>query len=180
MKRLIKKLALAGATLSLFFCLGIILHEIVGAAYDDTTATGYTNIRVNNVKILGTGIYDSSGNLRFTPGSTNAITGNLTVSGTLGTTGATTQTGAFTSPYSNTLSTTTLLGATTISGAVSQSTTTMTGLLMLWTSAAPLTITPVRAGALIWNTTDLEVCVATGTVASSWAKIISTGTACSH
>lgn len=44
------------------------------AAYNDSTATGSTNLRTGNVKITDTGIYDSSGNLRYQPGSPDQFT----------------------------------------------------------------------------------------------------------
>lgn len=47
--------------------------------------------------------------------------------------------------------------------------------------AAPRTnITPEEAGDLIWNSADGELCVSTGTVATSWVQAADQSTACSH
>lgn len=48
------------------------------------------------------------------------------------------------------------------------------------TDVAPRTnVTPAYAGQLIFNSADLEVCVSTGTSASTWTNV-EDGTACSH
>lgn len=58
---------------------------------------------------------------------------------------------------------------------------TTTGTLGLLSDSAPRTnITPVAAGALIYNSADKEVCVSTGTTKTTWTTIASTTNACSH
>jgi hypothetical protein len=48
-------------------------------------------------------------------------------------------------------------------------------------NAAPRTnVTPARAGMLIFNSAGGEVCVSTGTLVSTWAKLSSPGTACAN
>jgi hypothetical protein len=192
MKKIIKNMGLAGGALLSLFLVGVMLHGIVGAAYNDGTATGYTNIRVNNIKILDTGIYDSAGTLRWTPGASNDFIGAGTFTTTLGVTGLSTLTGgatvkaAFISQLTSNLSTTTLQGTTTVNdainlnGAVASSTITLSGLVYLYATAAPLSITPARAGALVWNTTDNEVCVSTGTGKGAFSLVTATTTACHH
>jgi hypothetical protein len=58
---------------------------------------------------------------------------------------------------------------------------TLTGLPRLPADAAPRTnITPTAAGELIWNSADAQICVSTGTTASTWVQVSDGTTACSH
>lgn len=53
--------------------------------------------------------------------------------------------------------------------------------LQLLTNAAPRTnLTPSAAGTLVWNSADGQLCVSTGTVATSWVQVADGTTACSH
>jgi hypothetical protein len=53
--------------------------------------------------------------------------------------------------------------------------------LSLLTNAAPRTnLTPLAAGTLVWNSADGQLCVSTGTVATSWVQVADGTTACSH
>lgn len=55
------------------------------------------------------------------------------------------------------------------------------GTITLLSDSAPRTnITPAAAGALIWNSSDNEVCVSSSTNKSSWVLVTSTSTACHH
>lgn len=52
--------------------------------------------------------------------------------------------------------------------------------LTLLSDAAPRTnLTPLAAGTLVWNSGDDELCVSTGTVATSWVLVADGSTACS-
>ncbi len=56
-----------------------------------------------------------------------------------------------------------------------------TGNISIPTDAAPRTnVTPNRAGNLIFNSTDSQLCMSTGTTASTWAIAATTGTKCGH
>lgn len=62
---------------------------------------------------------------------------------------------------------------------------TVSGSLLLGTgfrpafNAAPRTnVTPAFVGMLIFNSTQNELCISSGTTASTWVKVISTTTAC--
>jgi len=53
--------------------------------------------------------------------------------------------------------------------------------LNLLTNAAPRTnLTPLAAGALVWNSADNQLCVSTGTATNSWVQVADGTTACSH
>lgn len=82
MKRLkISLLLLAIASLGLF-----VLNQAGGPvqAYTNAMATIFPgDVRVDDLKLNGNDIVDSSGTTRITVGSTTAITGALTVSGNL-------------------------------------------------------------------------------------------------
>lgn len=65
-------------------------------------------------------------------------------------------------------------------GELTASTVTLSGYLSLMVDPAPRTnITPGRAGSLIWNSSDLELCVSTGTAASTWVQAADGTSACS-
>lgn len=81
MKVSLKKVALALGVASLSLVIGVVGPRLLKAAYDNNTATGSTNLRTGNLKITDTGIYDSNGTLRWTPGSANALVGNQSISG---------------------------------------------------------------------------------------------------
>lgn len=54
-----------------------------------------------------------------------------------------------------------------------------TAQIAIGTNSAPRTnLTPLAAGSLVWNTTNLELCVSTGTTKLTWALTTSTSTAC--
>ena len=144
--------ALAWCALALV--LAILVPAVVrSAAYTDDTATRYNNVRTGNLEITGSGIYDSAGTLRLAPGATNAITGNLTVSGT-----------------------TTLTGALTTNGTLSLQVSTAPR-----SSDANVAIVPPAAGSLVYNSTDKELCVSSGTTASTWIEVSTFGVvACRH
>lgn len=64
-------------------------------------------------------------------------------------------------------------------GALTVSTMTMSGLLGIRANAAPRTnITPTAAGQLIWNSTELELCVSTGTTVNTWTRVSDGTSAC--
>ena len=106
--------------------------------------TGFHSIKLKD----GT-IKDGDGTTRITVGSTNAITGNATISGTLTTSG----TSYFT---------------------IQQSTAPRD-------SSALIGITPTAAGQLVYNSTDRELCMSTGTTRFTWVRTSSTSvTACQH
>ena len=73
-----------------------------------------------------------------------------------------------------------VVGSVTLGSAITDSVV-FTGLPGLPSNAAPRTnITPQTSYKLIVNSTDNEVCISTGTTASTWAKITNMATACSH
>lgn len=66
-------------------------------------------------------------------------------------------------------------------GSVTASTVTVSSRFGLPSNAAPRTnVTPSAAGQLIFNTTQSEICVSSGTVVTSWVKAASTTTACGN
>lgn len=79
---------------------GLFLVDRISApldAYTDANATQFPgDIEVTDLKLSGNDITDSGETVRISVGSTNAITGNVTISGTLVTTGAQTQTSTMT------------------------------------------------------------------------------------
>ena len=53
--------------------------------------------------------------------------------------------------------------------------------LGLLSNAAPRTnLTPPAAGYLVWNSADAQLCVSTGTTATTWVQVADGTTACSH
>ena len=135
-------------------------YQTVGA-YTDSTATEMPgDLQVTDLKLAGNDITDSNETVRISVGSTNAITGNLTISGTLAVTGATTQTGAMT-----------------------VSSMTVTVAFVLPNHATPdASVTPFATGQIIINTgaTPDEVCMSTGVAASSWVLLSTPTVACSN
>ena len=75
MKNIINKIALACQVSVFAFVIALLASPPSGfAAYNDDQATGSTNIRTGNIKITDVGIYDSSGNLRYKPGTPDQFT----------------------------------------------------------------------------------------------------------
>ncbi len=82
MKNILKNIALICKTLTFAIIVGMLVEPPLGfTAYNDDTSTGYNNIRVGNLKLTDSGIYDANGVLRWTPGSANAVIGNQSLSG---------------------------------------------------------------------------------------------------
>lgn len=77
-------------------------------------------------------------------------------------------------------STNAIVGNVTITGSLTPS-----GAMVVYTSTAPRSatvgVTPPAAGALIYNSTDKELCMSTGTTASTWVQVSSAAvSACQH
>jgi hypothetical protein len=131
-----------------FWVAATVSIALMGVVYASARyVTNFSKIQLDQNAIL-----DSNGTQRLSIGSTNAITGALTVSGALTTSGALTASGAFT----------------------------------VYSSTAPrdsgVGVTPPAAGSLIYNSTDKELCMSTGTTLSTWVRVsISSATqACLH
>ncbi len=123
----------------------IALLAIVGhvSGFNQYVVTKFNDVQVEDLKLNNNHILDSSATTRITVGSTNVITGNLTVTGT------------FTPPI------------------VSVATMTITGTQGLRTTAfisSAATTVPIAAGILAFDSSYI-LYVSTGTGAGAWVKI---------
>lgn len=179
MKNHLKKMALACQTLTLAFVIGLLVQPPLGfTAYNDDTSTGYNNIRVGNLKLTDSGVYDSNGSLRYTPGSANLFTGNMSSTGgqeSMGTVGVALSTNN-TSGFSAGQLYYAYLGGSTnaLEGSVLIATTTVAG------QGVTVQVAPVTAG--LTNIAGIaSSAVSTGSIvgvfsSGSWAMALTTGT----
>lgn len=66
-----------------------------------------------------------------------------------------------------------------VTGSIVGSTATISSRFVMPSNSAPRTnVTPVGAGQLIFNSSQNELCVSSGSTASTWVKVTSTITAC--
>lgn len=72
--------------LAAFFAIAALVGTL--GAYNQYVVTRFGDVRVTDILLDGNDILDSGGTARITVGSTNAITGNLTVSGSFTPSGA--------------------------------------------------------------------------------------------
>lgn len=158
-----------------------LLVGVICASLAYAAATKYTDLTV-------TGNMSVTGNTTLT--GANTLTGNTTVAGTLDVTGNSTAAGTFdvtgvTSVSSATISQRLLLSTTANAISTFTATTidlddgltlTVDGLFSLPSAADPNTsVTPGRAGQVMFDSSTGDVCVATAAAVNSWV-IISSGT----
>ena len=132
------------------------------SGYNTYQATKLHDTEVNDIKLNGNDILDSTGTIRITVGEYNVISGNMSVS-----------------------SNTTLSGLLTVSSSTVITGSLGAGKFYIASSTSPrdasVGVTPIYAGQFIYNSTDREICYSTGTSYMTWVRTSSTTvTACSH
>lgn len=153
-----KKLALGLLIGWTSFTVLVVSTNFARAAYNQYQATKYNDVSVANLLLRDTGIYDANGVARLAVGATNTLTGNFTVA-------------SGTQTISN--------GGLTVTGGTAK--------FGIQTSTAPrsanaaVAVVPGRAGEIVFNSTDSELCLSTAANSNAWIEIATgTVTACRH